>query len=83
MDAPSAASAIGATLPQLELLRRNAAFPTPLSDDGGGNVSWADGDIDSFAAIYAETLANGWRIDDTELPTFDFAMGATTLNSPL
>jgi hypothetical protein len=61
---------------------RNAQFPTPVSDDGAGNIVWNDPDITAFAAIYAATLANGWQLPDGMLGSANFAMLSTTTPGP-
>jgi hypothetical protein len=78
MDALAAANTIGISLSKLELLRRNAAFPSALSDDGAGNIVFDDAAVAVFAWFYRAAIGNGWLIDDTMLQTGDFAMMAAT-----
>ena len=78
MDAPTAAGAIGISLSKLELLRRNTAFSSALSDDGAGNVVFDDAAVAVFAWLYRAAIGNGWLIDDAMLPSADFATMAAT-----
>jgi hypothetical protein len=78
MDAPTAAVTIGISLSKLELLRRNAAFPSALSDDGAGNIVFDDAAVAVFAWLYRAAIGNGWLIDDAMLPSADFATMAAT-----
>lgn len=78
MDAPSAADAIGIPLSKLDLLRRNAAFPSALSEDAAGNIVFDDAAVAVFAFFYRATIGNGWLIDDAMLPSADFATMAAT-----
>jgi hypothetical protein len=78
MDAPSAAGTIGIPLSKLDLLRRNAAFPSALSEDAAGNIVFDDAAVAVFAFFYRAAIGNGWLIDDAMLPSADFATMAAT-----
>ena len=78
MDAPTAAGTIGISLSKLEILRRNTAFPSALSDDGMGNIVFDDAAVAVFAWLYRAAIGNGWLIDDAMLPSADFATMAAT-----
>jgi hypothetical protein len=78
MDPPTAAGAIGIPLSKLELLRRNAAFPSAISDDGMGNIVFDDAAVAVFAWLYRAAIGNGWLIDDAMLQSADFATTAAT-----
>jgi hypothetical protein len=78
MDAPTAAGTIGISLPKFELLRRNAAFPSAISDDGAGNIVFDNAAVAVFAWLYRAAIGNGWLIDDVMLLSADFATMAAT-----
>ena len=78
MDAPTTAGAIGISLSKLELLRRNSAFPSAISDDGMGNIVFDDAAVAVFAWLYGAAIENGWLIDDAMLLSADFATMAAT-----
>lgn len=59
MDAPSAADAIGIPLSKLDLLRRNAAFPSALSEDAAGNIVFDDAAVAVFAFFIARRSETG------------------------
>ena len=78
MDAPTTAGAIGISLSKLELLRRNSAFPSAISDDGMGNIVFDDAAVAVFAWLYRAAIGNGWLIDDAMLLSADSATMAAT-----
>ena len=60
--APQAASTLGISLFNLYALMANPAFPTPVSNDGAGNIVFANADISGFATKMAACVTEGWVI---------------------
>ncbi len=75
-------AALGVNFTQLLLLMRNSEFPTPLTNDGYGGVTFDSTAITNFAATMASAKSNGWQWTNADLPSFNFTMASTTPVGP-
>jgi hypothetical protein len=71
---------LGVTGLQLLALMSNAQFPVATKTDG--IYSWSSGPINSFDSLWAQALANGWKISTALMPTANIALMASTVPSP-
>jgi predicted DNA-binding transcriptional regulator AlpA len=74
------ASTLGINVRALWSLSSNPQFPTPVSNDGAGNILWDAGAISTFAVLQTSAIGRGWKISTAALPTFDF--NHASANSP-
>ena len=71
---------LGVTAVQLLALMSNAQFPVATKTDG--IYSWSSGPINSFNSLWAQALANGWKISTALMPTANLAIMASTVPGP-
>ncbi len=69
---------LGVTGLQLLALMSNAQFP--VATETGG--VWSSGPINSFASLWAQAVANGWKISTALMPTSNIALMASTVPGP-
>ena len=70
----------GVTGLQLLALMSNAQFS--VATETGGVYSWSSGPINSFASLWAQALANSWKISTALMPTANIALMASTVPGP-
>jgi hypothetical protein len=75
-------SALNITFTQLLLLMRNGQFPSTLSNDGYGGVTFDSTAITNFAALMSAAAAKGWTLGNADYPSADWAHLAVTTPGP-
>jgi hypothetical protein len=73
------AAQLGISLSALWSLSGNPGFPTPLSNDDAGNVTWSNVSVNAFQALMVAAAANGWSWQTEDLPSCNFTMMASTV----
>ena len=71
---------LGVTVLQVLAFMANPQFPS--ATETGGVYSWSSGPINTFAALWAQVLANGWKVSTAALPTVNIALLASTTPGP-
>jgi hypothetical protein len=82
MDPTFSRACLQLSVTGLQLLALTSDAQFPVATETGDVYSWSPGTINSFAGLWAQALANGWKFSTALMPTANIALMASTVPGP-